>query len=440
VQCKRRLTLFVAAFTLVSGFLTSGALAASKEAVVLRVLHYFRLGKKGGTSPAAGLIFDAAGNLYGTTVGGGVYETGIAFKLSPGANGMWSETVLHTFGEGNDGYKPYAGLISDAAGNLYGTTSFGGSHCGSTGCGIVFQLTPVAGGSWSESVLYSFNDTNNDGNAPYAGLIFDAVGNLYGTTAGGGVYNDGTVFELSPGGNGTWNETVLYSFGKDKDGNTSYASLIFDAVGNLYGTTAGGGADDNGTVFELSPGANGMWTETVLHSFRKGDDGNTPYAGLVLDAAGNLYGTTVNGGRFPHSCINGKGCGTVFEVAAGTNGVWKETVLHRFDANNGDGSNPYGGLIFDATGNLYGTTISGGVHHKKKCSGFSRQSLGCGTVFELTRGANGKWNENVLKTFGGGINGSDPAASLIFDAAGNLYGTTTYLGRGAGGTVFEVAP
>src|ERR1035441_332430 len=212
------------------------------------------------------------------------------------------EKVLHNFNNnGTDGTNPRAGLIFDAAGNLYGTTENGGTN----GVGTVFELTPTAGGGWTETVLYSFCSQANctDGYQPWAGLIFDAAGNLYGTTVYGGTADTtcsycGTVFELTPNGSGGWTETVLHSFGDGTDGFYPSAGLIFDAAGNLYGTTAMGGTYDypwDGTVFELTPAAGGGWTEKVLYSFGGGTDGYWPEAGLIFDAAGNLYGTTYSG-------------------------------------------------------------------------------------------------------------------------------------------------
>ena len=215
-------------------------------------------------------------------------------------------------------------------------------------------------------MLYSFNFNGTDGADPAAGLIFDAAGNLYGTTYGGGTYDWGTVFELTPAAGGGWTEKVLYSFLGGADGFFPAADLIFDAAGNLYGTTGYGGAYDNGTVFELTPTGGGDWTEKLLHSFSynlNGMDGTYPQAGLIFDAAGNLYGTTVGGGNY--------GGGTVFELTPTAGGNWTETVLHNFNRNGTDGADPYAGLIFDGAGNLYGTTSFGDVY-------------GDGTVFQLT--------------------------------------------------------
>jgi uncharacterized repeat protein (TIGR03803 family) len=412
---KKALTLLIA-FAVVFVFLTAAAPAdaASKE----KVLYSFKDNGTDGYAPYAGLMFDAAGNLYGTTYYGGVHGDGTVFRLSPGAGG-WAETVLYNFCSVDgcaDGTWPNAGLTLDAAGNLYGTTWNGG---GASSYGTVFQLAPGAGNTWTETVLHGFGE-NGDGHYPYAvGLIFDAAGNLYGTTLRGSEHDGGTVFKLMPGGGGTWTETVLNRFGDlPRRGSHSQAGLIFDTAGNLYGTTEEGGAYRCGTVFKLTPNTNGRWTETVLHSF-KGSDGRSPYASLIFDTAGNLYGTTYKGGAH--------GLGTVFKITPGANGTWAETVLHSFGAG-GDGYYPYASLIFDAVGNLYSTTSWGGSNGNY------------GVVFQLVPGVGGKWKEKVLHSFGASGDGVYPYAGLIFDADGNLYGTTSQGGADNSGTVFKITP
>ena len=349
------------------------------------------------------------------------------------------EKLLYSF-EGNpngtDGFDPRAGLIFDAAGNLYGTTQFGGSdgsNCTHLGCGTVFELVPGTGGKWTEKVLYSFCSAGasgcHDGSLPGANLVFDAAGNLYGTTEDGGAYGVGTVFQLSPNTNGRWTEKVLHSFGNGTDESQPAGSLIFDPAGNLYGTTTNGGTYGSGTVFQLSRGTNGKWTEKVLHTFGKGKDGKKPVAGLIFDAAGNLYGTTADGGAYgSNDCGFDTGCGTAFQLSPGANGTWTERALHSF-GNGTDGAQPGARLIFDAAGNLYGTTELGGVY-------------GGGTAFRLKLGTNGKWTERVLHSFGNGMDGIGPSANdgLIFDAAGDLYGTTMVGGSHLLGTVFEITP
>lgn len=222
-----------------------------------KVLHKFNPDGKQGRQPFAGLTLDSAGNLYGTTVYGGAYDEGTVFELLPEANGRWTEKVLHSFGRtADDGINPAASLILDAAGNLYGTNSGGGGaacYNNEFGCGNVFELTPEADGGWTEKVLRKFSIGGRDGFAPYSSLTLDAAGNLFGTTSSGGPYFAGAVFELTPTGSRGWTEKVLHDFGNGKDGGAPEAGVIFDAAGNLYGTTAGGGVDNYGTVFELMP-------------------------------------------------------------------------------------------------------------------------------------------------------------------------------------------
>jgi uncharacterized repeat protein (TIGR03803 family) len=324
------------------------------------------------------VVFDSSyTNLYGTTVDGGTYDSGTVFELSPPAAGKtsWTHTVLHSFNNTNgvDGYKPYASLVLDAAGDLYGTTFSGGAHS----AGTVFELIkPTTGNVWKEELLHAFENQPTDGANPEAGLIFDAKGNLYGTTLYGdttGLYNAGTVFELSPNKSGKgWKETVLWSFSNNGvDGSEpGYGSLIFDASGNLYGTTIGGGSNNVGTVFELSPNESGGWNEAVLHDFGGSLDGVMPYAGVISDSAGNLYVTTFQGGAY---AVNGNaGYGTVVELSPPTAGenIWTSKVLHSFDNNGVDGFEPYAGLVLD-DGNLYGLTPGGGT-------------FSYGTVFEVT--------------------------------------------------------
>jgi uncharacterized repeat protein (TIGR03803 family) len=378
-----------------------------------------------GHYPRASLIFDAAANIYGTTSYGGSGSCGdngvgcgAVFELTPKVGGGWTERVLYSFkNNGKDGNHPYAGLIFDAAGNLYGTTLDGGVY----DYGTVFELTPQKAGTWTEKVLHSFNNNYKDGVWPYGGLIFDAAGNLYGTTADGGGKGYGTVFELAPEAAGRWKEKILHNFSYNgKDGYAPYASLIFDSVGNLYGTTLQGGTYGTGTVFELMPQAvaAGRWREKILHNFNyNGKDGYYSNAGLILSAAGNLYGTTRLGGAYNY--------GTVFELTPKVGGGWTEKVLHNFNFNGKDGFYPYAGLILDAGDNLYGTT--------------SNEGYGVGAVFELTPKACGSWKEKVLHNFNY-TNGNYPYGGVILDSAGNLYGTTTYGGTKGGGTVFEITP
>ena len=401
----------LAIFT-VTVFVT-GTLAATEK-----VLHNFQSNFRDGFNPDAGLIFDGSGNLYGTTFYGGAYGAGRVFELTPAKGGGWTEKVLHNFGKGMDGFYPYAGLVFDSSGNLYGTTQSGGAY----NYGTAFELTPKAGGGWTEKVLHSFNYPNAA--TPWAGLTVDSSGNLYGTTRSSGAYGVGTVFELTPKAGGGWREKVLHNFNgsNGKDGASPVAGLILDSSGNLYGTTSEGGAYVYGTVFELTPKAGGGWTEKVLHSFGGMGDGISPYAGLIFDSSGNLYGTTSSGGS--------DGYGAVFELTPKADGGWTEKLLHSFIVNGkNDGYSPVSGLVFDSSGNLYGTTQSGGAYY-------------VGTVFELTPKVGGGWTEKIVHNFDSNNHkdGYSPIAGLIIDATGNLFGTTYSGGTYGYGTVFEIKP
>jgi uncharacterized repeat protein (TIGR03803 family) len=393
-----------------------------------KLLYSFKGGTDGAFPYGGALIRDAAGNLYGTTNTGGRYGAGVVFKL----NKAGKETVLYSFTGGADGAQPEAGLIRDAAGNLYGTTNTGGRY----GAGVVFKLNKAG----KETVLHSFDNGTGGGFPLYAGLIRDAAGNLYGTTSTGGRKSDlctllgtgcGVVFKLDKAGK----ETVLYSFAGGADGFIP-TGLIRDTAGNLYGTTFRGGdlsctlvhRTGCGVVFKLDKAGK----ETVLYSFTGGADGAVPTAGVTWDAAGNLYGTTQDGGDL--SCAPGGGeggCGVVFEL----NKAGKETVLYTFEDGTNGASPYYGGVIRDTVGNLYGTALLGG---DSSCYG----GLGCGVVYELNKAG----KETVLYTFTGYPNGVWDYSSVIPDPAGNLYGTTARGGDLSGcdghgcGMVYMVTP
>jgi uncharacterized repeat protein (TIGR03803 family) len=424
--------------------LPAGAVAAGKY----KVLRRFK-GGEDGAFLTAGLIFDASGNLYGTTIQGGAGHAaqgcGIVFKLTPNSDGSWTESVLYHFAGGRDGCQPSGGLIFDAAGkNLYGTTAQGGNRdCNIIRCGVVFELSPNSDGSWTESVLHRFSGA--DGSDP-TDLMFDAAGNLYGTTAHGGYlacnggngYGCGTFFKLKPNANGSWTETVLYTFCSNACTDGSFPNgLIFDGAGNLYGTTGGGGTPNCdfglgcGTVFMLTANSDGSWTYSVLHSFTGDRDGSGPSGGLIFDAVGkNLYGTTVYEGSV--SCNDPRGCGTVFKLTPNSDGSWEKSVLHFFLGK--PAWWPGGGLVFDKAGNLYGTTFEGG---DLNCV----PQDGCGVVFKLAPNSDGSWKENVLHVFHGKP-AREPNGPLFLDQAGNLYGTTYICGslNDCRGVVFEVTP
>jgi uncharacterized repeat protein (TIGR03803 family) len=269
------------------------------------VLHDFL--SADGANPAGGLLFDSAGNLYGTTESGGL-GFGVVFKLIPTRDGKWEEKVLHAFTGKRDGASPSCTLILDAAGNIHGTAPWGGDlSCDApNGCGVVFELLRSSGGKWKQKVLHVFTGRNSS--SPNGGLVFDANGNLYGSTYGGGTSNSGIVFELTPQSDGKWKETVLRAFSGGRDGNGPNGDLLFDTAGNLYGTTYAGGAANRGVVFELETTANGNWNEVVLHDFTGARDGIGPEFGLTVDGAGTMFGTTLYGG------IND--AGVAFEIPA----------------------------------------------------------------------------------------------------------------------------
>jgi uncharacterized repeat protein (TIGR03803 family) len=329
---------------------------------------------------------------------------------------------------GTDGDFPNGSLVFDSAGNLYGTTVAGGKY----GRGTVFELSPVAEGPWTETILYNFGEAPGDGRGPAEGVVFDQAGNLYGTTYAGGItggtcpsYGCGTVFELSMSGS-QWSETILHSFAGGTDGEDPESAVTLDAAGDLYGTTLGGGGqgcvlDSDvgcGTVFEVSQSA-GVWTETILHAFQEQGSGGAKPWGVILDAEGNLYGVTEYGGRGGWGALCGNsqplGCGAVYELSPSQSG-WTENVIHLFRGNgNGfhDGFDSRASLVFDASGRLYGTTYQGG----------SQQSLnGWGTAFRLTRQPDGHWTEerfNFTSQNGGAF---FPANPVVLDKAGNVYG------------------
>jgi uncharacterized repeat protein (TIGR03803 family) len=401
----------------------AGAWAASGK-----VLHTFQ-GRNDGAFPTGSLIFDGSGNLFGTASFDGAYRSGTIFELTPAKHGRWEQRVIHAFTSGWDGADPGAGLVADRSGNFYGTTQSGGGGGCTSGCGVVFKLTPPgAGGKWKETVLHLFR-VSRGGFDPVAKLAFDTAGNLYGTTTEGGGYNIGTAFKMWPLKGGAWKERILRSF-TQRDGGYTEVGLIPDDSGNLYGTTPYGGAYGYGTVFELKRSSSGKWDEIVLHSFQQDDETR---GGLIFDPKGNLYGTTFHGGG--NGCFGGSGCGTVFELTPNDHGKWTESTLYIF-AGGTDGAGP-SALIFDSKGNLYGTTQYGG-------GGGCYENYGCGTVFKLTQNSRGGWTETLSYALNN-IAGNSPGAGVILDSSGNLYGTTEYGGSGTRcsegcGIVFEITP
>jgi len=379
------------------------------------------------------LVFDNAGNLYGTTIDGGTPKCGpfgrggrgTVYQLTPNPDGTWKENILYRFPGGADGAEPYAGVIFDAAGNLYGTTAAGGNtENGGFGYGTAFELSPGTKG-WTETLLHTFATQAGDGQSPTAPLTFDTSGNLYGTTYQGlNPCSEGTIFQLTLNPQGGWTENELHCFsGADSDGAYLAAGVTFDDAGNLYTPTYLGGTDGEGTVLELKP-SGGRWTENILYDFSLNGGGPAPYASLVADRDGILYG--VAGASGPNSY------GTVYELTPSGAG-WTYTVIYGFTGGP-DGAGPES-LIIDSAGNLYGTTAGGGAG--VTCRG------GCGTVFRLTHKKNG-WKKTRIYSFRGGAGGANPYGGLVLDQQGNLYGTTFYGGgkqcQGGCGLVFEMIP
>jgi len=405
--------------------------AAGKQTVL-----YSFTGRSDGDTPFGGVVEDSAGNLYGTTIYGGASGDGVVFKVTP----TGQETVLHSFAGGSDGVYPYAGVVLDSEGNAYGTTAYGGMF----GRGVVYKV----GTTGQETVLYSFTGFN-DGGQPQAGVTRDLAGNLYGTTINGGAWGYGTVYKLNASGE----ETVLYSFPEGTNGAYPYTGVVRDSAGNLYGTAATGGQFGYGLVYQVSPDGR----ETVLHSFSGGTDGMEPDSGLLRDSAGDLYGVTFAGGA---------GFGTVYKIDASG----QETVLYSFTGG-ADGRAPWGGLVEDPAGNLYGATAVGGgagygvvfqlnssgretvLYSFPWSDGFEpyagviRDSAGNLFGTTLTGGASGAGavykitaagTETILYSFSGGVDGGSPLGGLVLDAAGYLFGTTYEGGTGSAGVVFSV--
>ena len=389
-------------------------------AITFKKIHNFD--SANGQGPAVGLIADAVGNFYGTTEYGGAYGEGVVYELSPTSNGGWMESVLYSFGSmAGDGMFTRSKVTMDPSGNLYGTTPLGGAF----GQGTVFQLMQSSPGAWTETVLYNFGATSSDGITPLAGVIIDVAGNLYGTTSLGGTKNEGTVYELTPALGGGWTETKLHDFGTNQgDGIFPLADLVFDAQGNLYGTTqAGGQSHGNGTVFQLAPAGGGAWTETILHSFLRGE-GYAPSTAVTFDVSGNLYLSLSLGGMgFSQRA------GTVYELSPNAGGGWTGTVLYYFQ---GKGAyHPESSVAIDGSGNLFVCT----------------ESFHSGAVVELMPAGDGTWNETIIHDFRG-PDGVAPVGSLLIDSSGNIYGTTAsgglysndVCGDSGCGAVFEITP
>ncbi len=406
------------------------ALTMFAQAQTFTVLHNFTGGQDGKT-PNTGLTMDRAGNLYGTTSYGGYQSNsdckdlggcGVVFKMARGGSG-WIFTPLYLFqGVFNhgDGSIPYSPVIFGSNGAMYGTTTHGGLGDGcNDGCGTVFKLTPpsnVCKGFlcyWNETQINLFNNT--DGAYPSGTLAFDSAGNLYGTTRGGGLDSYGTIYQLVASAD--WKENALYSFTQNGTGGQYPGSgVTIDPAGNLYGTTFDGGSGSFGAVFQLAPTQSG-WILNTVYSFSEFNLGFGNDSGVILDSAGNLYGATING--------NPDGDAYVYELSPSGNS-WNYTTLYIFPQSLGGG--PAANLTMDAAGNLYGTT-----------QGLGETNNPWGNVFKLTP-SQGRWIYTDLHDFTGGNDGGYPHSSVLIDSSGNLYGTASGGGANNDGVVWEITP
>ncbi len=432
-------------------------LAAGQE----QVLHSF-VPLPHGKYPESGLVEDAAGNLYGTTLYGGTNLFGVIFELTPLGNGRWSQKVLHSFTEGETDEIPLPTI--DAAGNLYGTLDIGGTK----GCGLAYKLSPGSKGAWNYSVIHSFCANSTDGSDPITGLTLDSAGNLYGTTYYGGTYHDGIVFELSPSASGVWTEQILYTFGGDlTKGALPESRVVLDANGNIFGTTQAGGILSCyeefppygcGTLYELTQ-TSGVWAANVLYDFGS----SFPYGNLVRDSEGNFFGITAGdqgagiyelqwidhqwnyvalpnptegaegpltldsaGNLYGETSDSGAGDVSVFELQRhGTE--WSVATIYSVPQGSNIGA-PFGGVVVDSAGNIFGCGLGSDAN--------------VGTIFELKPSANKGWTETTIYRFLE-VDGQNPVGDLIADSAGNMYGVAQGGGDSAqcgAGVVFRLSP
>ncbi len=378
------------------------------QAQTFQVIHSFS--GPDGAQPTAGLTIDRGGKLYGTVkTGHSGSNWGGAFLLRRAGTG-WIFATLYIF----DGTLTDRVVIGPD-GSLYGTSP---NNLVNLPYGYVYNLRPrlniceVVFCPWNYTTVWGFTGGADGGTPRYGDLIFDTSGNMYGTASVGGTGNNGVVYELTHSG-GSWSQQTLHAFTSNPDGATPFSGVVFDNAGNLYGTTTTGGASGNGAVFELSPSGSG-WTEQVIYSFQGGSDGSFPTAGLIVDQAGNVYGSTASGGT--------GGGGTIFELSP-SGGGWSHTVLYNFTGAARCG--PWATLALNG-GNLYGTTLCDGAN-------------GDGNVFELASSGGG-WSYSSLHDFTGGDDGKNPYSNVVFDGSGNLYGTASVAGAHLVGTVWEITP
>jgi hypothetical protein len=366
-------------------------------------------------------------------------------SMSPLLSSAQTENVIYSFTGASDGYSPFGNLLPDGRGNYYGVAALGGGFSGKCqffGCGTVFELSPNSSGGWTQTVIYTFRG-GSDGATPESTLTFDSSGNLYGTAVDGGYFGNsscqlviagcGVVFKLSPNGDGTWSESVIHSFHGADDGFLPETSVVFDASGNLYGTTSLGGTHFVGNVFQLSPNGSGGWSFRVVYAFTNGSDGGRP-DDLIIDASGNLFASTSQAGITGGACTS-SGCGTIIELSPNGSGGFTRRIVHDFTAKQ-DGAIPFG-ISLDANGNLFGAALFGG--HANCSIGLIQ---GCGVIFEFTQ-SGGHWQAHNIYSFTGGTDGADPYAAPTFDSAGNIYGTSDPPARSCPsncGSVFKLSP
>jgi uncharacterized repeat protein (TIGR03803 family) len=390
------------------------ALALTAGASTEKVVWDFKGGSDGSGPWSNYFISDAKGNLYAATAAGGTYGAGTVFMLSP----TGKETILYEFkGQSNgDGTGPHGHLTFDAKGNIYGTTQGGGTN----GTGTVYKLSPKSGGGWTEKVIYTFSATGADGTGPSAGMTIAADGTMYSTTPDGGAFGAGTVFSLKKTSTG-WKQTVIQNLNGSSNGGYPYEGLMMDAAGNLYGAAPTGGASGQGVIYRLSRTKTG-WADKVLHSFTNanGDGSGLYWIDLISDTSGNIYGATSFGGT--------NGTGMVWElVYSETKKSYSERILYEFGASgSGDGNNPYGGLAMDSAGNLYGTTLYGGTSN-------------IGTSYKLTKNGT-TWKETILHTFAGANDGAQSTGNPYIDAKGRVWGMTETGGTSDLGVVYRITP
>lgn len=400
--------------SVVRGLFVSSAIAllaaAAWAAGTTKVIYSFAGGADGEYLDTE-LARDSAGNLYGTSVQGGAYGSGTIFQVTAAG----AHTVLYSFTGGADGGEPYKGVTLGTDGALYGTAVTGGGGVCEGGCGVVFKLAN-SGGTWTQTVIHAF--TGSDGSGPGSPVAFDKHGNMYGTTPTGGAYGVGVVYQLEPDAAGAWRFHVIHTFTGGADGSGGGAGrLLVDSAGRLYGVCTVGGITGFGTVYTLGR-PHGQWEFTTLYAFKDQPDGASPYGGLVFDKSGNLYGMTYYAGA--------NDLGTVYELTH-ANGEWTEQVLYSFQGGS-DGAAPISNLVADAAGSLYGTTSDGG---SASCS--------CGVIFKMTRGASG-WSESVVYRFPGKPRPGFAYNGLVAAPGGALYGATVHGGSSDDGAIYSFTP